>query len=69
MLFINNLESLTARRGLYCIWVPAREGETTRLVARWIQREAEAPEVHEDEDSCAEEEARETCLGMSLRSA
>lgn len=69
MLFIDNPGNLTARRGLYCIWVPTREGETTHLAARGIDRQAEAPEVHEDEDSCGKEEARETCLGMNLRFA
>lgn len=69
MLFINNFENLTTRRGLYCIWGPAGEGETTRLVARWIDPQAEAPKAHEEECSCAKEEASETCLGMNLRSA
>lgn len=68
-MFTNNLDNLTARRGLYCIWVPAREGELTPLVARWIDPEAEAPEMHEDDDSCAAEEARQTWLGMSSRVA
>jgi hypothetical protein len=69
MLFIENLGSLIARRSLYCIWVPAREGETTPLVARWIDPQAEGPERHEDDDSCSKEDARETWLGMNLRFA
>lgn len=67
--YTNNRESLTARRGLYCIWVPAREGEATPLVARWIDPQAETSETHETGDSCAKEEARQTWFGASLRAA
>lgn len=69
MRITNNLENLTASRGLYCIWVPAHEGEPTPLVARWIDPQVEASQTHEDEDRCAKEEARQTWLRMSSRAA
>ena len=40
-IFKENLENMTGRRGLYRVWAPAREGEATLLVARWIDPQAE----------------------------
>jgi hypothetical protein len=37
---VDNSQKLTTRRGLYCIWERVREGERTRLVARWIDSDA-----------------------------
>jgi len=67
--FTKNQENLTSHRGLYCIWVPARDGEPTPLVARWVDPQAEAAKMHADEDSCAKEEARKTWSGMSTQAA
>ena len=40
-IFTENLENMTGRRGLYRVWAPAREGEATPLVARWIDPQSE----------------------------
>jgi hypothetical protein len=33
---INNFEKLETRRGLYCVWIRAHEGQHAPLVAIWI---------------------------------
>ena len=69
MRITQSLENLTASRSLYCVWVPAREGEPTSLVARWIDPRVENSKMREDDDRCAKNEARQTWLGMSSRAA
>jgi len=64
--FIENFEKQTRGRSLYCIWVPAREGEPTPLVARWIDPEGEMHKSEEDHDS-NKEELFETWLDLSLQ--
>ena len=39
-IFTEYLENPTTCRGLYCVWVPTREGAATPLVARWIDPQA-----------------------------
>jgi len=65
-IFIENLEQQTKRSGLYCVWVSAREGEPTPMVARWIDPEAETHESEEDHES-SKEELSETWLGLGLQ--
>lgn len=66
---VDKSEKLTTRRGLYCIWEPAREGEPTPLVARWINPNAVVSESDEDTHSNSEEEPRRPSLVASLRAA
>ena len=65
--FSDNLETRTAQRGLYCVWVPAGRGEATRLVAHWIDPRAELREPPANDDTG--NEAGELCLGTSLQFA
>jgi len=67
--FTNHLENLTAHGGLYCVWVPAQEGEAMPVVARWIETKDERCERHENEAVCAVQEERKPWPGMYLRSA
>ncbi len=46
-IFTENLKNSTTCRGLYCVWVPTREGAATPLVTRWIDPQAE---MHEEVD-------------------
>lgn len=46
----DNLETLMTRRGLHCIWEPARDGKATRLAARWIDESLDAPNLSEQEE-------------------
>ena len=34
--YIYNPEKGAVRRGLYCVWVPVREGNRDRLISIWI---------------------------------
>ena len=65
---VDNSQKLTTRRGLYCIWERVREGERTRLVARWIYSDA-AVNGADDDTHEREEEAGGLCLSASLRAA
>jgi hypothetical protein len=67
--FVDNLEKPITRRGLYCVWEPVREGERTRLVARWIDPDAPVSEADNDTHSNNEEEPRRRCLSGSARAA
>jgi hypothetical protein len=58
---VDNSEKLTTRRGLYCIWELASEGDQARLVARWIDPDAAVSEARDDTNSNSEEE-EETLL-------
>jgi hypothetical protein len=44
---MNNLNNLTAGHGPYCVWVPVREGDRAHLEMRWIDPNAEIPELSE----------------------
>jgi hypothetical protein len=66
---VDNSQKLTTRRGLYCIWELAREGERTSLVARWIDPDASVSGADDDTDSNSDEGAGGLCLSASLRAA
>jgi hypothetical protein len=78
-IFTDNFENLTARRettrrGVYRVWVRAPEGESTPLVARWIDpeaetREREPREANENKDAAREEGEVPLWFGISLRFA
>ena len=57
--FVNNLENLTARRGLHCVWVPAQEGKSIPLVARWVETKGEVSSRQEHQAVCVEREEPE----------
>lgn len=67
--FTNRFENLATQRTLRCIWVPAHEGKSTPLVARWVETKEEAAERHEHDAVCAGEEGREPWPGMHLQAA
>jgi hypothetical protein len=62
------LKDLTTRRGLYRIWVPAAEGQSPPLIARWIDSEVKGDE-HEEQTSFGEKEERTRCSGTNLQAA
>jgi hypothetical protein len=62
---LNNTQNLKADRGLYCVWTAIREGEATRLVAQWIDPQAESREKAGIEESFVQEETS----GVHLRAA
>jgi hypothetical protein len=55
--FMDNLENLVTSRGLYRVWEPARKGEPTPLVARWIDPERESCDAQENEEALVGEDA------------
>jgi len=55
--FMDNLENLVTSRGLYRVWEPARKGEPTPLVARWIDPERVSCDAQENEEAVVGEEA------------
>jgi hypothetical protein len=65
----NDTETLKADRGLYCVWTDIREGEATRLVAHWVDPQAENREDAGIEESFAQEETNGRCPGVHLRAA
>jgi len=69
-ILVGNFESITTRRGLYCVWAPAVEGESTPLVARWIDPNA-ARENNSQEETpeLADVESRRRYLRLYLRAA
>lgn len=42
--FANQFENVATRRGLYCVWSVVNETQGARLVARWIDPQAETCE-------------------------
>ena len=46
--FVNQLENVATRRGLYCVWSMVNETRGARLVARWIDPQAETREPQMD---------------------
>jgi Carboxypeptidase regulatory-like domain len=49
---INNFESFGARRGLYCVWIRAHEGQHAPLVSIWIDPQMRAFEERGTEGAC-----------------
>lgn len=62
-----NLENLTARRGVYCVWVLTREGQATRLIARWIDPATETQNRSEDQNSVENADAADVCPSTATR--
>jgi hypothetical protein len=58
-LFVDSLENVMTRRGLYRVWEPARKGEPTPLVARRIDLERETCDVQENEEAVVGEDAEQ----------
>lgn len=56
-IILENLDKMAPRTGLRCVWEPVRQGEGIRLVARWIARDHDESQAHEERDdvSCEEE--------------
>ena len=69
MHFADNLGNFIARRGLYCVWVPAIEGQSTPLVARWIDSEVKTSDQPENETSSSQKKARRRCPGTNSQAA
>jgi hypothetical protein len=63
-----NMENTVPCGGLSCVWESAREGERTRLVARWINPDADGRRSR-TVDSIDCDEARTPWLGISLQLA
>jgi len=59
-IFVNNLDQMMPRRGLYRVWVRVVENGRTRLVARWINPDANAAtgDAGEEAPALADVEAR-----------
>lgn len=54
--FVERLEHLITRRGLYRVWEPTRKGQPTPLVARWIDPERETRDLQENQEAIAGED-------------
>lgn len=67
--FDKHFENLGTRSKLRCVWGPAHEGESTPLVARWLERKEEAAERHENEAAFVGKEEREPWPGTHLQAA
>ena len=65
--FISDLQNFTTHRGLHCVWLLAREGDRTRLTARWVAINQESSAQHEDKHEsgvfCVCDEGREPIPG------
>jgi hypothetical protein len=70
-ILVGNFESISARRGLYRVWLRAVEGEPTPLVARWIDPNARTNgnETREEATALADVEAMRRCLRTHLLAA
>lgn len=65
----NNAENFKPACRLCCVWRAIREGESTRLVARWIDPQAGDREKAESEEYSVEGETSGRCPGIDLRAA
>lgn len=65
--FIYNLENFTTHRGLRCVWVQVRDGERTRLEARWIDSRAATREATIDPDPTRPPQGWEALVRFSLQ--
>jgi len=66
--FMDNLENLLTSRGLYRVWEPARKGEPTPLVARWIDPEREGCDAQENDEAVVGEDAERFWIRVHIQS-
>ena len=55
--FMQNVDNLSPRRGLHRVWESIREGDRTRLVARWIEPKTEKSQSYKNGDAMNDDEA------------
>jgi hypothetical protein len=65
--FMLRLENFAPRSGLYSVWGFVGESRQAYLVCRWIDRNAEDHPSQEGADEIDCDEARESCLGITLQ--